>query len=369
MDSKNIPLVDLKAQYLSIKEEIDDAITKCLNEGSFIKGKIVNDFEQNFAHYIGVDHCIGCGNGTDAIELILNALNIGRGDEVIVPALSWIATAEAVNNVGAEPVFVDVKLSDYTIDTSKIEKLINNKTKAIIPVHLYGCPCDMDDIMSIARKHKLFVIEDCAQAHGAEFNGKKIGSFGDASAFSFFPSKNLGAFGDSGAVITNDQKIADSVRMIANHGQLQQRHNHQVIGRNSRLDTIQASILNVKLKYLDAWNLKRIEASDHYKCNLKKLTSIHLSEYSSNKKHVFHIFSIQTSDRENIISKLTTANVATGIHYPTPLPLLEAYKYKGHCEKDFPVALKITREVLTLPLYPEISKAQIDKICSEIIQK
>lgn len=367
MKINNIPLVDLKAQYLSIKEEIDQAILKCLNDTNFIKGKAVSDFEHNFAEYIGVKHCIGCGNGTDALELILRALKIGSGDEVIVPALSWIATAEAVNNVGAEPVFVDIKPDDYTIDANEIVKAINSKTKAIIPVHLYGCPCDMDHIMEIAEKNRLFVIEDCAQAHGAEFMGKKIGSFGIASAFSFFPSKNLGAFGDSGAVITNDTTIADSVRMLTNHGQLKERHNHQIIGRNSRMDTIQATVLNIKIKYLDSWNQKRIDASKYYTDLLMEKCSVKLSEISAVKKHVYHIFSIRSENRDELMKKLTDSGISTGIHYPKPLPFLEAYKYKKHDQDDFPVASEITQEILSLPIYPEIEVSQIKKICSEIL--
>lgn len=363
----NIPLVDLKAQYLSIKDEIDKAILKCLNDTNFIKGKAVSDFEQNFAEYIGVKHCIGCGNGTDALELILRSLKIGPGDEVIVPALSWIATAEAVNNVGAEPVFVDVKSDDYTINTDELARAINSKTKAVIPVHIYGCPCDMDLIMEIAEKNRLFVIEDCAQAHGAEFKGKKIGSFGIASAFSFFPSKNLGAFGDSGAIVTSDSNIADSVRMLTNHGQLKERHNHQIIGRNSRMDTIQATVLNVKIKYLDSWNQKRIDASKYYTGLLKEKYSVKLSEISSDKKHVYHIFSIRSEKRDDLMKKLTGSGISTGIHYPKPLPFLEAYKYKKHGQNDFPVASKITQEVLSLPIYPEIEVSQIKKICLEIL--
>jgi dTDP-4-amino-4,6-dideoxygalactose transaminase len=368
MDLNQIPLVDLKAQYLSIKDEIDRTVFKCLNDASFIKGKAVTEFENNFAEYIGTEHCIGCGNGTDALELILRALEIGPGDEVIVPALSWIATSESVNNVGAEPVFVDIKEDDYTINPAKIVDAINSRTKAVIPVHLYGCPCDMDHIMKISEKHNLFVVEDCAQAHGAEFKGKKIGSFGIASAFSFFPSKNLGAFGDSGAVVTNNQKIANAVRMIANHGQLKERHHHEMIGRNSRLDTIQAAVLNVKIKYLDSWNQKRIEASDYYRSLLEKKCTIRLSEISPDKKHVYHIFSIRTENRDELMKKLSDSGISSGVHYPKPLPFLEAYKYKKHKKNDFPVASEITKKILSLPIYPEIENIQIDKICSEILK-
>jgi dTDP-4-amino-4,6-dideoxygalactose transaminase len=362
-----INLVDLKAQYLSIRDEIDKAIEDCISDADFVKGKSVGEFEYAFARYIGRNFCISCGNGTDALELILKGLNIGAGDEVLVPALTWIATAEAVNNAGAEPVFVDIKLKDYTIDPDQIENKISKKTKAIIPVHLYGCPCDMDRIKEIAEKHGLFIIEDCAQAHGAEFEGEKVGSFGIASAFSFFPSKNLGAFGDGGAVITDEKELADKVRMIANHGQLHIRHSHMVVGRNSRLDTIQAAILNVKLKYLDQWNLNRISAASHYFASLGKCDSVILPEVDKRKKHVFHLFVIRVTDREKLIERLREQKIMTGIHYPKPLPFLDAYAYKGHNQSEFLSAFKITQEVLSLPMYPDITFSQIEVVCNAII--
>ena len=367
--SENIPLVDLKAQYLNIRNEIDSAIESCISDTNFIKGKPVIDFENKFSDYIGVDNCVSCGNGTDAMELILKALDIGPGDEVLVPALTWIATAEAVSNVGAEPVFIDINLNDYTIDTEKIEEKICNRTKAIIPVHLYGCPCDMDSIMEIAGRKGLFIIEDCAQAHGAEYSGKKIGSFGIASAFSFFPSKNLGAFGDGGAVVSNNTELAEKIRMLANHGQLNIRHFHRIIGRNSRLDTIQAAILNVKLNHLDAWNQRRIEASNHYRTRLNDFKSIEIPQTDTNKKHVFHIYSVRSKQRAMLIEKLNSANISSGIHYPKPIPFLDAYSYKHHKLTDFPNALTISNEVLSLPIYPEITDLQIEAVCKAIVGK
>lgn len=367
--NENIPLVDLKAQYLSIRNEIDNAIERCIYDTNFIKGKPVSDFEKKFSGYIGVDNCISCGNGTDALELILKALEIGPGDEVLVPALTWIATAEAVSNVGAEPVFIDINLNDYTIDTEKIEEKICDRTKAIIPVHLYGCPCDMDSIMEIAGRKGLFIIEDCAQAHGAEYSGKRVGSFGIASAFSFFPSKNLGAFGDGGAVVSNNTELSDKIRMLANHGQLNIRHSHQIIGRNSRLDTIQAAILNVKLNYLDAWNQRRIEASIQYKKRLNDFKSIEITQPAKNKKHVFHIYSIRSKERAMFIEKLNSANISSGIHYPKPIPFLDAYSYKHPKSTDFPNAVVISNEVLSLPIYPEITDLQIDAVCRAIVGK
>jgi dTDP-4-amino-4,6-dideoxygalactose transaminase len=361
-----IPFVDLNAQYLSIKDEIENAIHACVVEGNFIRGRKVTEFENDFATYLGSDHCIGCGNGTDALEIILKSLGVGSGDEVIVPALSWIATAECVNNVGAEPVFVDVNPFNYTIDINRIEEKITSRTKAIIPVHLYGGPADLEGISEIAEKHGLYIVEDCAQAHGAEFKGKKIGTFGIASAFSFFPSKNLGAFGDAGAIVTNDKKIADNARMVSNHGQLKVRHNHNVIGRNSRLDTIQASILGIKLKHLDDWNLKRISAASFYKSRLLSNKKLIIPIEEKDRKHVYHLFVIRLQNRDSLIEILNKNGVATGIHYPGALPFLEAYRYKKHSVEDFPVASKLTREVLSLPIYPEITESQIDIICNII---
>lgn len=363
---EKIPLADLKAQYLSLKEEIDSAVVQCINDASFIKGKSVADFENAFSEYIGTKYCTGCGNGTDALEIILKSLNIGAGNEVIVPALSWIATAEAINNVGAEPVFVDINPDNFTIDIRKIEEKITKKTKAIIPVHLYGSPADMNEILDIAKEFGLFVVEDCAQAHGAEYKGQKIGSFGIASAFSFFPSKNLGAFGDAGAIVTNNKELADSARRITNHGQLLERHTHSIIGRNSRLDTIQASILNVKLPFLDSWNGKRREAANIYLANLRESTGIILPHPEKTKKHVFHLFVIRTQLREKLVNELNLNNIASGIHYPKALPFLDAYRYKKHRTSEFPVASNFTNEILSIPIYPEITFEQVSRICRVI---
>jgi dTDP-4-amino-4,6-dideoxygalactose transaminase len=358
-----IPFVDLKSNYLSIKNEIDNAIQNCLSETDFIKGKSIIDFERLFSKYIGTDYCMSCGNGTDAIEIILTALGIGPGDEVIVPALTWISTAEAVNNVGAEPVFVDINQYNYTIDFSKIKEKITARTKAIIPVHLYGCPADLDEILSIAKNNGLYVIEDCAQAHGAEYKGKKVGTFGIASSFSFFPSKNLGAYGDGGAIVTNDPDVNEKIRMIANHGQLNTKHHHKIIGRNSRLDTIQAAILNVKINYLDSWNAKRIEAAEKYNLQLSKKESIVIPEIQKDRKHVFHLYVIRSAKRDRIIKALSEKKISTGIHYPKPLPFVEAYSYKKHQISDFPVSTIITNEILSLPMFPEITSSQIIAIC------
>ena len=361
-----IPFVDLSAQYHSIKREIDDAIAGCIAETNFIKGKTVSAFESEFASYLGTKYCVGCGNGTDALEIIMIALGIGAGDEVIVPALTWISTAEAVTNVGAEPVFVDVDLMTYTIDHTRIEEKVTSRTKAIIPVHLYGNPADMNEISVIARKFNLHIIEDCAQAHGAEYYGKKVGTLGIASAFSFFPSKNLGAYGDGGAIVTNDKEIGELVRKISNHGQLNEKHRHFMIGRNSRLDSIQASILSVKLKYLDKWNLERQKVASYYQSAIDDKNGFILPFHEENKKHVYHLFVLRCSERDRLIKLLDDKKISWGIHYPNALPFTDPYRYKKHRPEDFINSSKIINEIISIPIYPEISLEQLNVICSQL---
>ncbi|MEM9339621.1 MAG: DegT/DnrJ/EryC1/StrS family aminotransferase, partial [Bacteroidota bacterium] len=266
----SIPFVDLNAQYQSIKSEVDHAIASVFETTSFIGGEPVRKFEEDFAQYLGANHCVSCANGTDAIEIALKALGVGPGDEVIVPALTWISTAGAVNNVGAAPVFVDVLADERTIDPSLIVPKITDKTRAILPVHLYGLPARMKEIKAIAVKHKLRIIEDCAQAHGAEIDGHKVGTMGDIATFSFYPSKNLGAYGDAGAIVTNDSELAERCKKLSNHGQLV-KHDHQIIGRNSGLDAIQAAVLNVKLSYLDEWTKTRGCIASQYDSLLKEV--------------------------------------------------------------------------------------------------
>ena len=363
-----IPFVDLDIQYKEIKSEIDDAIKECIADSNFIRGKAVSDFEMAFASYLGIKYCIGCGNGTDALEIILTALNISTGDEVIVPALTWISTAEAVTNVGAEPVFVDIDPRTYTIDFTCIEQKVTNKTKAIIPVHLYGCPADMSELVSLAKKYNLHLIEDCAQAHGAEYSGKKVGTFGIASAFSFFPSKNLGAFGDAGAIVTNNEDLSNLIRKISNHGQLNEKHKHFMIGRNSRLDSIQAAILNVKLKHLDVWNYKRIKAADYYRLRLGTSGSFILPAVEESKKHVYHLFVIKCKERNKLIKLLDEKKISWGIHYPNALPFIEPYFYKKHIPNDFKASSSIINEILSIPIYPEITEEQLETICGQLNQ-
>ncbi len=352
----SVQFVDLKAQYESIKAEIDQAMSSVIESTSFIGGPIVSKFEEGFAKYLGVKNCVGCANGTDSMEIILKAMGIGLGDEVLVPANSWISTAEVVNNVGAEPVFVDVIEEEYTIDPALIQKVITPKTKAIIPVHLFGLPARMPEIMEIANSHQIKVIEDCAQAHGASLNGQKVGTFGHAASFSFYPGKNLGAYGDAGGIVTNDDDLAKDCRMLGNHGQLS-KHDHQIVGRNSRMDTMQAAILSVKLAHLDNWLAQRQKVAGWYQSELN--SSIIKPFTPPKSEHVFHLFVIRSEKREVLRSLFSENGIGHAIHYPTPLPLVDAYGYKSHSAKDFPVAFKLSQEIISLPLFPEMSKEQV----------
>lgn len=360
-----VPFVDLKAQYLSIKEEIDNAIQNVIEQSAFIGGSAIKQFEAAFASYVGVKHCIACGNGTDSIEILLTAMGIGKDDEVIVPANSWISTSEAVSAVGATPVFVDID-EFYSIDISLAEKKITTKTKAIIPVHLYGHPADMPAVMQLGEKYKLKVIEDCAQSHGAEINGKQTGTWGHAASYSFYPGKNLGAYGDAGAMLTNDDELAAISRQIANHGQVK-KHHHVREGRNSRMDTLQAAILLAKLPHLELWTQQRIMHAALYN-ELLKDAKVIIPIVKNKYSHVFHLYVIRTENREALQSYLSERGVETAIHYPTALPLLPCYNNYGYKSQDFPVAHHNQSRLLSLPMYAELNKEQI-KYTAELIKE
>ncbi len=355
-----IPFVDLNRQYLSIKSEMDDAIQSVINETAFIGGQRISEFENSFAQWLGTKHCIGCANGTDSIEILLNAMEVGTGDEVIVPAISWISTSEAVSSVGATPVFVDIHKDTYTIDISKLEKAITKDTKVIIPVHLYGQPADMMGILKIAEKHNLKVLEDCAQAHGAKINGQRVGTFGDAASFSFYPGKNLGAYGDAGGMVTNNDGIAKIARRIANHGQ-EGKHNHIIEGRNSRLDGIQASVLNVKLPHLNNW----VDARNHIA--LKYLRNINTEKFglpklNKEQEHAWHLFVIRSINRDKLKSYLLENGVETAIHYPTALPFLKCYESYSYQPNDFPVAFDYQSKILSIPMFPELKDEEVNRV-------
>lgn len=362
-----IPFVDLKLQYLNMKSEIDKAISDVIAETAFVGGannKFVSKFENEFASFLNIDHVISCANGTDSLEILLEAYGIKAGDEVIVPALTWISTSEAVGRIGARPIFVDVCEDTLLMDIALIESKITKATKAIIPVHLYGNAVNMEEVMRIANKHDLIVIEDCAQSHGATYNGKLTGTFGHASSFSFYPGKNLGAYGDAGAIATHDNDIAITCRMIANHGQ-KKKHDHQMEGRNSRMDGLHAAILSVKLKHLNKWNELRNKASDAYK-SLIDINKCDLPITNAKAYHVFHLFVIRSESRDALKEHLDKSGIETAIHYPTALPFLKAYSHFGYKESDFPVSFKQTQKILSIPMFPELTQEQIEYVSDHL---
>lgn len=355
-----IPFADLKRQYQNIKTEIDDCIQLSLKNTAFIGGTDISKFENSFAKYLNIKHCVACANGTDSLEILLKTFGIGKGDEVIVPAISWISTSEAVSSLGAKPVFVDIDSEKYTIDVDLIEAKITDKTKAIIPVHLYGQPANMMMIMEIADKYDLKVLEDCAQAHGAQIEGQMVGTFGHAASYSFYPGKNLGAFGDAGCMVSNNEEIANTSRRIANHGQVE-KHNHVIEGRNSRLDAIQASILNVKLPYLPDWINKRNTIGNKYIREIKN-TKLELPTMEPGVHHAFHLFVIRCQNRDSLISYLKDNGIGSSIHYPTALPFLECYKYLNYSDSDFPIAAQYQNQIISIPMFPELEPLEIQKV-------
>lgn len=359
-----IPLVDLKSQYRSIKDEVNKAMDAVLEETAFIGGENVKKFESSFAAYCKASYCVGVGNGTDALYIALRALGVGAGDEVITAANSFIASSEAITMTGARVVFADCDPDSYCMDPEGVRKAITKKTKAIIPVHLYGRPADMPALKKIADEHGLFLVEDAAQAHGAEIGGKRVGTLGHVACFSFYPGKNLGAYGDAGAIVTNDSELASKCRMIANHGRVK-KYDHEFEGVNSRLDGLQAAILSVKLRHLEEWTEARIGVARKYNEALAG-TSLILPGCPAEIRHVYHLYVVRTEDRSGLQERLQEAGVSTGIHYPIALPYLQAYRYLGHGPEDFPVAAPFSQRILSLPIYPELTDIQIDYVCDSI---
>lgn len=360
MSHPKIPLVDLKAQYRSLKPEIDRAIQEVIDATAFILGPKVDDFEHAFARFCGVDHCIAMGNGTDATVLALEALGVGRGDEVITVAHTFIATAEGISELGAVPVFIDVLPDTLLMDVSQLEAAITHRTKAIVPVHLYGQTVDMDPLMQLARKHGLKVMEDACQAHGAEYRGRRAGSIGDAATFSFYPGKNLGAYGDAGAVVTHDATMADWIRRKRNHGRAT-KYTHDFVGRNSRMDGIQGAVLGVKLPYLDDWNASRRNLAERYKEKLAPLGIRGLATQNGCEP-VYHLFVVRVADRDRLLAKLNEAGIEAGIHYPVPLHLQKAYSHLGMHEGDLPVTELAATQILSLPIWPGMEPDVIDQV-------
>jgi dTDP-4-amino-4,6-dideoxygalactose transaminase len=362
----NIPLVDLKSQYASIKSEIDAAVAAVISETAFIGGTYVKQFEQEFARYCGVKHCVGVANGTDALFLALKALGIGAGDEVITVANSFVATSEAIRMAGAQVVFVDIDPRTYLIDVSRIEEKITSRTRAIIPVHLYGQPVDMQAVRAIASKHGLAVVGDAAQAHGAADKGTPIAQLADITAFSFYPGKNLGAYGDAGALVTDNDALANTARMWANHGRTK-KYDHDFEGVNSRLDGLQAAILSVKLRHLEKWTESRRRIAYRYNDALKGLNLVTPQE-RANVRSVYHLYIVRVAagKRDALQEHLAERGISTGIHYPIALPYLHAYKSLGHTAQDFPESLKASSEILSLPIFPELTNEQVTYVAEQI---
>jgi dTDP-4-amino-4,6-dideoxygalactose transaminase len=360
-----VPFFDLKRQYHSIKNELDATIQQVMDSCRFVLGEKVISFEKEFASFCGTDLAVGVANGTDALRLALLACGIGKEDEVITVPNTFIATTEAISQTGAKIAFVDIDPQMYNTNVSQIEEKINERTRAIVPVHLFGQPSDMDPIMEIARKYNLKVIEDACQAHGGEYKGKKAGSIGDAGCFSFYPSKNLGAYGDGGILVTNDKEIAQRVKMLRDHGQMK-KYEYLVEGYNSRLDEIQAAILRVKVNKLNEWNsLRRRNASIYNELSkdVDELITPFEAEYV---KHVYHLYVIRTEKRDELQKWLTSKGIGTGLHYPVPLHLQEAYQYLGYRKGDFPKAEECAKQILSLPMFPELTGEEIEKVVSEI---
>lgn len=359
----NIPPLDLTRQYQQIAQEVDAVVLEVLRSGRYIGGQSVTDFETAFGDYIGTRECVGCNSGTDALYLALRALNIGEGDEVITTPFTFIATAETISEVKATPVFVDIDRATYNLDRDRLEAAITPKTKAIIPVHLFGRPVEMTGLMEIAQKYNLSVIEDCAQATGAEWAGQKVGNIGHIGCFSFFPTKNLGACGDGGAVTTNDPEIAAIVRMLKEHGQ-KRRYIHDAIGVNSRLDALQAAILMIKLRYLDEWNERRSQVAKRYQEFLQSLSQIALPSAPETGKAVWNQFTIRilSTKRDEVRDLLQKKGISSMIYYPLPLHLQPVYQHLNYPEGQFPNAEQVSHEVLSLPMFPELSEEEQDRV-------
>lgn len=362
-----ISVLDLKEQYADIKSEIDEAISEVVKSGSFILGRFVERFEEGAAVYLGSKYAMGVASGTDALHLALLACGVKADDEVITVPFTFFATAEVISNIGAKPVFVDIDPRTFNINPDKIEKAITSKTKAVIPVHLYGQSAHMDKIIEIAKKHNLKVIEDCAQSFGAEYKGRKTGAFGDCGCFSFFPTKNLGAYGDGGMIVTDSDPLAENIKLLRAHGSKDKYH-HKILGFNSRLDAIQANILRVKLNYIDKWNKKRAEIAQKYN-ELIKNSDIITPYQDKDCKHVYHQYTARCRNKRDSLKKhLEEKGISTTIYYPISLHLQEVYSGLGYNEGDFPESEKAQREVLSLPVYPELSDDNIKYIAGAITE-
>jgi dTDP-4-amino-4,6-dideoxygalactose transaminase len=362
-----VPFLDLKAQNRSIWDELQGALAPVMENAQFILGPAVERFENDFAEYVGVKHCVGLNNGTSALQMALIALDIKPGDEIITTPHTWISTSWAISYVGAKPVYVDIDPKSYNIDPARIEAAITTKTKAILPVHLYGQSADLTALRAIADKHGLVLLEDAAQAHGARWNGQRTGSVGHAGCFSFYPGKNLGAFGEAGAVVTNDADVAARIRRLRDHAQ-DGRHNHVEIGFNTRMEGVQGAVLQVKLKHLDGWNARRQAHAERYRQLLEGAKGVQTPKTPHPDAHVWHVYAVLVSgvDREAVRARMNEAGVATGVHYPTIVPLQPAYANLGHRPGDFPIAEDAASRCISLPMFAELMDEQIDHVAKTL---
>jgi len=365
MASTSVPFADLYQQYLNLKPEMDAAIASVIANSSFIRGPHVDAFEKSFAAAIGTQHCVSAGNGTDTLYIAMHSLGLKPGDEVIVPAMSWISTSETVTQAGGKVVFCDIDPLSYTIDTKQIESKITSRTVGIIPVHLYGQPAEMDSIMAIAAKHKLWVIEDCAQAHLAIYKGRTVGTMGVAGSFSFYPGKNLGAMGDAGALVTDDAALARRMAMFARHGGIV-KGDHEIEGINSRLDGLQAAILNVKLPHLAAWTKKRQQIAQRYLSELHGLPHLQLPHPSAQTEHVYHLFSVCHPNRDALAQALKAKSIQTAINYPRAMPFLPCYAHHNAKPQDYPNAHRLQSQTLSLPIFAEMTDHQFEVVIAAI---
>ena len=365
--SRSVPFVDLRGQHADLRSELTDAMGKVLEAGDFVLGGEVSRFEEEFSAYCGVEECVGVASGLDALAISLRALCIGAGDEVILPANTFVATALAVSQIGARPVLVDVDPYLYNIDVEKAESAITSRTKAIIPVHLYGQIANMEAVSELAAAHSLVVLEDAAQAHGARQDDRRAGSVGVAGCFSFYPAKNLGACGDGGALVTSDPDVARKARMLRNYGS-EEKYLHETCGHNSRLDTIQAAIVRAKLKYLDGWNAARRRVANTYERLLSEVEGVVTPVTAENNEHVFHLYVIQVDERDTVIQTLNDKGIGALIHYPIPVHLQPAYTELGLGEGSFPVTEMLAKRIVSLPMYPGLSEESIEFVCDEVVK-
>jgi len=358
-----VPFVDLHAQYLSIKNEIDSAIREVIARSAFIRGEFVGRFELEYAAAVGVKHCVSCGNGTDALYVLMKGLRLKPGDEVLTTAHSWISTSETITQAGGQVVFCDTDPETFTLAPERLAEKITPRTVGIVPVHLFGQPADMDPILQIAARHGLWVIEDCAQAHMAVYKGRRVGTMGTAAAFSFYPSKNLGAMGDAGCLVTNDGDLAQWCESYARHGG---KGDHRIEGINSRLDGLQAAVLLAKLPHLEEWTRARQRVAALYDRLLADLDDVRTPPVADGRSHVFHLYVIRTRQRDALRAYLAERGIETVLNYPKALPFYPAYAHLHHTERDFPVAARHQNEVLSLPMYPELTEEQVSSVVSQV---